>query len=239
VALLFGVVLPAGVPAGAQNAWAKRVIARATAAALSGGNRPLYIKITSHYHQGGDAKRPNQTQVEAIWEQGTNVATTAWNLTPKAHEIEQLVETWDSAWIYMPPNNTLSEVLGVKPGSQTPDDPVFAELYSIGAIPRYKPTVVGPAGVRQAMVALLHQPRVVITHAVLRGKPVIRVWHGHWRGAVYLDPKTYAPYEIFFGTKFDKNTMTYIYDAYETIAPTQLPKNAFNLQRQHPNASVR
>jgi hypothetical protein len=33
--------------------------------------------------------------------------------------------------------------------------------------------------------------------------------------------------------------MTYIYDAYETIAPTQLPKNAFNLQRQHPNASVR
>jgi hypothetical protein len=236
VALLFGVVLPAGVPAGAQNAWAKRVIARATVAALSGGNSPLYIKITSHYHQGGDAKRPNQTQVEAIWEQGTNAAMTAWNLTPKAHEISQLVQTWDSATIYDVETDTLQDVLGVKPGSQTPYDPVFQELYSIGAIPWYKPTVVGPAGVRQAMAALLRQPRVVITHAVLRGKPVIRVWHGHWRGSVYLDPKTYAPYEIFLGTKFGKNTMTYIYDAYRTIAPSQLPKNVFNLQAQHPGS---
>jgi hypothetical protein len=44
--------------------------------------------------------------------------------------------------------------------------------------------------------------------------------------------------EIFVGTKFDKNTMTYIYDAYRTIAPSQLPADVFDLKAQHPDTGA-
>jgi hypothetical protein len=148
--------------------------------------------------------------------------------------------TNDTGWVYTPRFNSLSRIRNYdRPADRTVYDPVFQGLLTIGAISNFKPTAAGPAAVRQAMAALLRQPGMAVTHVVPGGKPVIRLWHGHWHGVVYLDPKTYSPYEIYVGTKFDKNISTFIFNAYRTLTPAQLPANVFNLPCQHPGMRVR
>jgi hypothetical protein len=239
------VVVPFGPTSGAQNAWAKKVVARATAFLLHSASNPLYTDVTTITHGGAPVQRTITSQA-VTWQYGNKMATTTWALGPR-REIEDSVFSGRRVEIFVAATNTIRESLNPPEGSMS-YSPVPAllqlspTLFQRRHLVRDLATATGPAAVSKVMIALMHSRGTRIRRTTLRGSAAIRLSNSTWSGVVYLNPLTYAPREIYRtyvpGTT-SHGSQTTIINTYRTVAPSQLPRNLFNLKIRHPTAKVR
>ena len=240
------VVVPFGPTSGTQNAWAKKVVARATAFLLHSANSPLYTNVTTITRGGAPIQRTIISQA-LTWQYGNKMASTTWALRPR-REIEDSVFSGRRVEIFVAATNTIRESLNPPDGSMV-NSPILTALLQLSPplaqrlhLVRDLATVTGPSAVSKLMIALMHSHGTHIAHTTLRGSAAIRLSNPSWSGAIYLNPLTYATREIYRtyvpGTT-SHGSQTTIINKYETVKPNQLPRNLFNLKIRHPTAKVR
>lgn len=244
-AVAIAVLLLTGTPTGTRSAWANEVVVRATAFLHRGINHALYTDVITIARPGGPTARTVSGQA-VTWQYGTEMAETTWSLRPRRREIEDTVVRGRKIATFIAANNTIRESLN--PPGRISYSPLLMPLMGLSPILVQRlhltPMSLATAGPKQAsklMIALLHTRGVHVKHATLHGEPMIRLTDTNWSGSIYLNPRTYAPREIYWThapgtTKFGDETV--IINSYRAIKPSQLPRNVFNVSLRHPTATV-
>lgn len=239
-------LLPFGTSAGPQNAWAKTVLARASAFLRNRIDSPLYTDVTTITRGGAPVQRTRISEA-VTWQYGNRLASTTWALHPRK-EIEESVFSGRRVEVFVAATNTIRESLNPPDGSIV-YSPILSALLQLSPplvqrlhLLQHLTSVAEPSAANKLMITLMHSHGTHVEHAMLRGSAAIRLSNPSWSGVIYLNPLTYATREIYRtyvpGTA-SHGSQTTIINTYRAVKPRQLPRNLFNLTAQHPGAKIR
>jgi hypothetical protein len=252
VAIAFAAVnlLPSSqTPGGVSDAWAKRVIAHATAAVAGPGTGILHVVETVTTDAPGPNGASSATHTVQSWEQQTApyaywVTSQYGSDTSTATLSDDTVERYDSA------SNTLIEWRDTPPlleFAQFESDPAYRAAFSLvhqqdlvtasrsaGTQSSSQP----PETFSDLIVALLNASGVSVTNATVNGESVISITGDNGNVTLYVQPQTYKPVQFVITrrTGVAPSTVTTTFNTYETLPADSVSMP--NLPQLYPSAKT-
>lgn len=230
-------LLPASTTPGVSDAWAKRVVARVTAAVDPGSGVLHMVEILTTADE--DVHTPFHGTVQS-WEE-LDAPYAYWQTAQNGSDTTTTTLSGDSVSSYDSATGTLYELQNARPdqafhANNLAYQSVYLQLHQPTPYATLKSVTPEPFG--HLLVTLLNAPDVSITRgASVQGESAISVAAKTLLGrlTLYVQPQTYKPLQLVL-TSREGGVATVTFTTYETLpaGSVSIP----NLAQLHPTAQV-